>query len=60
VTIYNRWGDVVFEVSDYDNQDNVFKGLNKNGSGLPNGTYYYKVSFTSGRKPLSGYLALKR
>ncbi len=61
VTIYNRWGDVVFEISNYDNQTRVFRGLNKNGNELPSGTYFYKLEFTSsGRKMKTGYLSLKR
>ena len=39
VAIFNRWGDVVFEVDDYNNDDHVFTGTNKNGKDLPSGTY---------------------
>ena len=60
VTIYNRWGDVVWEGRNYDNTTVVFKGLNKNGNALPSGTYYYKIEFTSGRAMQTGYLALKK
>lgn len=59
VRIYNRWGDEVFSVSDYNNTTNVFKGLTSDGGKLPSGTYFYKVEFASGRKSLSGYLELK-
>ncbi len=60
VTIYNRWGDVVFEVMDYNNTDRVFKGLNKDGKELSTGTYFYKIEFESNRKTQTGYLSLKR
>ncbi len=60
VSIYNRWGSEVFTVSNYDNKDNVFTGLNKNGNELPSGVYFYEVQFESGRKSLSGYLNLRR
>jgi uncharacterized delta-60 repeat protein/gliding motility-associated-like protein len=60
VTIFNRWGDVVFEVNDYDNSMRVFKGLNRNGGALPTGTYFYKIEFTSGRETETGYLYLKQ
>ncbi|MBX2956998.1 MAG: gliding motility-associated C-terminal domain-containing protein, partial [Cyclobacteriaceae bacterium] len=61
VTIYNRWGDAVFEITNYDNQTRVFRGLNKNGNELPSGTYFYKLEFTSsGLKMKTGYLSLKR
>lgn len=60
VTIFNRWGDVVFAVKDYNNTDRVFKGLNENGKELPSGTYYYKIEFTGNQKTKTGYLSLKR
>lgn len=59
VHIYNRWGDLVFEAKDYDNNTVVFKGLNKNGKALPSGVYFYKVEFVSGHPAKSGYLLLK-
>ncbi len=60
VTIYNRWGDVVFEISNYDNQTRVFTGLNKNGNELPSGTYFFKLDFASGRPGKTGYLSLRK
>lgn len=58
VTILNRWGDKVFEVSDYNNDTHRFEGKNTNGKDLPTGTYYYQIE-TSG-KTYTGYLSLKR
>lgn len=60
VSIYNRWGTKVFEVSNYNNTTNVFRGLNDNGNELPSGTYFYKITFISGRRAETGYLTLKR
>jgi gliding motility-associated-like protein len=60
VTIFNRWGDTVFEIDNYDNVNRVFTGLNNNGNELPAGTYYYKIEFRSGRKALTGFISLKR
>jgi gliding motility-associated-like protein len=63
VTIFNRWGSVVYEASGYDNSSTVFSGLsNKNsslGSNLADGTYYYVVQLDSNtiRK---GYLVIKK
>lgn len=59
VFIYNRWGDEVFSVSDYNNDDRVFKGDNKNGNKLPTGTYFYKIVFPNGKKTMTGFLELK-
>lgn len=60
VTIYNRWGDVVIEIEDYDNINHVFTGENKNGNPLPSGIYFYKIEFNSAKESMSGYLTLKR
>jgi gliding motility-associated-like protein len=45
VTIYNRWGDAVFDMDDYDNLSRVFVGQTNSGKDLPSGTYFYKVDF---------------
>lgn len=64
VKIYNRWGDLVWEVSDYNNTSNVFTGTNKNGGELPTGTYFYKIEFAevngATKQTITGYLSLKR
>ncbi len=60
VTIFNRWGDVVFGINDYDNDTRVFRGLSDKGNELPSGTYFYKIEFFSGRETKSGYLYLKQ
>jgi gliding motility-associated-like protein/uncharacterized delta-60 repeat protein len=60
VTILNRWGSVVFETTDYDNTNNVFRGLSNSGSELPSGTYYYVIEFTSGSSKRTGFISLRR
>ncbi len=55
-----RWGDIVFEVDNYDNDQNVFAGIGKNGDQLPSGVYFYKIDFKGQRESISGYLNLKR
>jgi gliding motility-associated-like protein len=60
VTIYNRWGDEVFSVENYNNKDRVFEGSSTSGGKLPAGTYFYKIEFASGMKSRTGYLSLKR
>jgi gliding motility-associated-like protein len=60
VTIFNRWGDIVFDVSGYNNTDRSFTGINKNGNELPAGTYFYKIEYDGGEKAKNGYLSLKR
>ncbi len=43
VLIFNRWGDTVKELQDYDNTSVVWDGTNKQDKRLPDGTYYYIV-----------------
>ncbi len=59
VTIYNRWGDLVWEGTNYNNGSVAFSGKTNGNDLLPSGTYYYKIEFTSGKKTVTGYLALK-
>jgi gliding motility-associated-like protein len=62
VRIFNRWGDKVFEITGYDNQQHIFTGK-KNVGGeedLPEGTYYYEVDRNNGTPLVNGYLSLKR
>lgn len=58
VTIYNRWGDEVFRIKDYNNTSNVFKGRSKTDQQLPAGTYFYKIALASGNV-LTGFLELR-
>ncbi|MEX1239703.1 MAG: gliding motility-associated C-terminal domain-containing protein [Cyclobacteriaceae bacterium] len=60
VTIYNRWGTSVLEITNYNNSDRVFQGLDKDGKELPNGIYYYKIQFNSGKETKIGYITLRR
>lgn len=62
VSIYNRWGDRVFEMDNYNSNDpnKRFEGIQNNGTELPNGIFFYKVEFPSGRSGMEGYLTLKR
>jgi gliding motility-associated-like protein/uncharacterized repeat protein (TIGR01451 family) len=53
VEIYNRWGILVFETKNYNNSTNAFDGTShgrttiSQSSGLPTGTYYYILYYTS-------------
>jgi gliding motility-associated-like protein len=60
VMVFNRWGDLVFEINDYDNADRVFRGLDNNGDKLAAGTYYYRIDFNSGRSTKTGFISLKK
>ncbi|MBI3136523.1 MAG: gliding motility-associated C-terminal domain-containing protein [Bacteroidetes bacterium] len=48
VTILDRWGDVVFDQPNYDNQTVLWTGTLESGSEAPAGTYYFIVEITDG------------
>ncbi|MFI5163750.1 MAG: gliding motility-associated C-terminal domain-containing protein [Bacteroidia bacterium] len=58
VTIFNRWGDVVWRGSKYDNKKIVWHGQNEKDQPLPAGTYYYVLDLKG--KILSGWVELIR
>ncbi len=60
VSLFNRWGDAVFEVENYNNKDRAFKGLNKSGNEVSSGTYYYRIEFASGLAARTGYLSVRK
>ena len=53
VEIYNRWGILVFETTNYNNTTNAFDGTSrgrttvKQSDGLPTGTYFYIINYQS-------------
>ncbi|MBG6112182.1 gliding motility-associated-like protein [Flavobacterium sp. CG_9.10] len=53
VEIYNRWGVLVFETRNYNNETNNFNGISRGrttisqSSGLPSGVYFYILNYTS-------------
>ncbi|TSE04664.1 BspA family leucine-rich repeat surface protein [Aquimarina algiphila] len=67
VSIYNRWGDMVFKISGYNNTSRVFRGdanrlTNLGGGQLPEGTYFFNINIPQSNtlKKLKGFLVLKR
>ncbi len=55
VNIYNRWGQLLYETNDYQNDWNGTKG----GTILPDGVYYYAIS-CDGEKMYQGAINLLR
>lgn len=73
VEIYNRWGILVFETTNYNNTTNAFDGISrgrttvKQSDGLPTGTYFYIINYKSldgnnnvQDNKLDGYLYLSK
>ncbi len=65
VQIYNRWGNRLFEVDGYNNQDKVWRGesvfgLIPGANEVPEGTYFYLVDLKNNSKPLSGFVVIRK
>ncbi|MNS30369.1 NPCBM-associated, NEW3 domain of alpha-galactosidase [compost metagenome] len=69
VEIYNRWGVLVFNIDQYNNNDRVFVGYSngrstiKQTDGLPVGTYFYILKYKDSAQKShqeSGYLYLNK
>ena len=63
--IFNRAGQLVYEIDSYDNTTNVFAGEGNRGvsvgkQGLPEGTYFYIFDKGDGSDVSQGYLELVR
>lgn len=46
VDIYNRWGQLVWNTTNYNNASNVWDGTSNNGGELPGGTYFYVITLS--------------
>ncbi len=57
LTIYNRWGNVVYQANPYNNE---WEGKTKNGKELPNGTYYYVLQLGEGFPLHKGFVMINR
>lgn len=57
LTVFNRWGSVVYNEAPYKNKWN---GKSSKGQDLPDEIYYYILDYGVGEKPLSGYVLIKR
>lgn len=63
VTIFNRWGDEVYAIENYDHDlpGKRFEGISSSGKNLPSGTYFYIIEFdnlSNQKQKLTGYLSL--
>ncbi len=63
VRLYDRFNNLVFEITGYNNESNHWKGQANHGlakSALPEGTYFYSILLGDGSGPIGGYVVLKR
>ena len=57
LTVFNRWGNIVFQQDDY---DNTWAGTNQSGQDLPQGTYFVLITLHDTGSMVSGYVDLRR
>ncbi|WKN43072.1 tandem-95 repeat protein [Tunicatimonas pelagia] len=65
VQIYNRWGNKLFEVQGYNNEDRAWGstssiGLVLGNKEVPDGTYFYIIDLGDGSKPRKGFITIHR
>ncbi len=66
IKIFNRWGNLVFEAEQYNNQTIVWQGqvntglLTSEGRQVPNGTYFYVLEIRENQEKYTGYILLNR
>ena len=59
VTFYNRWGNELIRIPNYDNASKVWHGETTQGLAVPNGTYFYVIELNkAGAKPLKGWVEI--
>jgi gliding motility-associated-like protein len=63
LTVFNRWGNLVYEVNAYDNTWNGTPNVSAliiGNSKLPQGTYFFIAEFEDGKtKTINGYVVLQ-
>lgn len=61
LTVFNRWGNIVYQAAPYDNSWNgLWDNESRAGEGLPIGTYFYVLDLGNGSEPITGYIYLNR
>jgi len=58
VHIYNRWGNQIIGINNYNNTNNAWNGQSSSGSVLPNGTYFYVIELNNGAGVKKGWVEL--
>ena len=65
VRLFNRWGNLIYEETGYNNQDRAWNAERTNGVGfgsdrVPDGTYFYVIDLGDGSPSRSGFVVIKR
>lgn len=57
VSIYNRWGELLKEIENYDNETHVWNGTNEGDIAVGSGTYFFTLE-SGGETVISGWIEL--
>jgi gliding motility-associated-like protein len=60
VQIFNRWGQLLETVEDYNNTSRKWDGTSTTNFPVPSGTYYYTIDLKNGSALLKGYIELTK
>lgn len=60
VLIFNRWGQKLAEIDDYNNANRHWEGTAIGDQQVPSGTYYYVIDLKNGSDLLKGYIELTK
>ncbi len=62
VSIFDRYNNLVYEATNYNNEDRVWRGEANRGvfrGRLPDGVYFYSIRLTNDTPTMSGFIVLK-
>lgn len=60
VRIFNRWGDEVRDIIDYNNNDVVWDGTDNKDRPLGAGTYFYVIELETLNRPFTGWVQITK
>ena len=60
VSIFNRWGDMIWEEDNYDNVNTVWDGTNQIGEPVTGGTYFYVITINNSIRSYSGWVQVTK
>lgn len=58
VRLFNRWGDEIIAIKQYNNTDKAWDGRNKSGDLMPAGTYFYTIELPARDLTFSGWIQI--
>jgi len=62
VKIFNRWGNLIYETSNYDEESNMWDGTINRGLSLgkkvPSGSYFFILEIKESAQVITGYIVV--